>query len=148
MHTRLRFHWALLPLAMVLALSGCNQQKSQSGTGVLDSQAPVAGTVQLEIDFQSDRENVDADIPCSADSTVFTILQRAQNLGDVEFKAIGTDKPESTFVRSIGGVDNLAGAGDNWVFSVNGEMGKKGAALVAVKPGDEVTWVFGKYEPK
>lgn len=108
----------------------------------------VAGTVQLKIDFQSDRELIAVTIPCSADSTVFSILQRAQNLGDLEFKASGMGTPVNVFVSSIAGVDGLGGNGDNWIFLVNGELGSQSSALSPVKPGDDVTWSFGKYQVK
>jgi len=143
--TASRLFPGLICLSLICLASGCGQ--SESNTIDLAS-GKVAGTVQLEIDYQSDRKNTTVDVPCSADSTVFKILERAQNLGDVRFEATGQSDPATTFVNSIGGVDNLANKGDNWIFLVNGDLGDKSCALISVKPGDEVTWVFGKYEPK
>jgi hypothetical protein len=132
-------------VGLTCLFGGCEQ----SGNSTIEpATGKVAGTVQLEIDFKSERKNINADVPCSEDSTVFTILERAQNLGDVKFKATGQSDPASTFVNSIGGVENLAAKGDNWIYLVNEELGDKSSALYSVKPGDEVTWVFGKYEPE
>ena len=134
----------LIP-GLICLFSGCEQ----SGTSTIEpATGKVAGTVHLEIDFKSDRRNINVDVPCSEDSTVFTTLERAQNLGDVKFKATGQSDPASTFVNSIGGVENLAAKGDNWIYLVNGELGDKSSALYSVNPGEEVTWVFGKYEPE
>lgn len=121
---------------------GC-EEGTKSGDAKLDN-SPVAGTVQLEIEFNSSRKNINVDVPCSADSTVFTILERARNLGDLKFKSAGSSA-DKKFVTSIGGVDNLAANGDNWVFRVNGKLGDKSSGIYSVKPGDEVLWSFGKY---
>lgn len=141
-------------LALLLGV-GCNGPattelaEEQAANTSTDGEAKtVAGTVRLTIDFRSakhdhDLENIQVDIPCSADSTVLAIMQRAQNLGDVSLKYTG--KGELVFVSAIGGVSNLGGGGDNWVFSVNDQLGDKSCGVFPVKPGDRVLWVFGKY---
>ena len=57
----------------------------------------------------------------------------------------GTDA--TTFIVSIGGVENEKSLGDNWVYRVNGKLGDKSAGLFQVQPGDQIEWSFGKYEP-
>ena len=133
---------SLFLLAAVMTLAGCGQPD----TALLDPEdAKVAGTVDLEIDFRSqEKEKIQVAIPCSADSTVFSILTRAQNLGDVEFESRGSG-PDSRFVTSIGGVANQAAGGDNWVFRVNGELADRGCGELSVRPGDQVQWIFGEY---
>ena len=131
----------LLLLAAVVMLAGCDQPDTALLT---PEDAKVAGTVDLEIDFQSQKKNIQVAIPCSADSTVFSILTRAQNLGDVKFESRGSS-PESRFVTSIGGVKSQAAAGDNWVFRVNGELADRGCGEFSVRPGDQVQWMFGEY---
>ena len=130
----------LFLLAAVMMLAGCGPD-----TALLEPEdAKVAGTVDLEIDFQSqEKTTIQVAVPCSADSTVFSILTRAQNLGDLKFESRGSG-PESRFVTSIGGVENQA-AGDNWVFRVNGELADRGCGEFSVRPGDQVQWMFGKY---
>ena len=126
-------------VAAVITLAGC----SGPDTALLEpADAKVAGTVDLEIDFQSEREKIEVAIPCSADSTVFSILIRAKNLDDLDFESRGT-VPANKFVTSIGGVENQAALG--WVFRVNGELADKGCGEFAVTPGDHVQWVFGSY---
>jgi len=124
-------------------IAGCDSASAPA----VKTKPPVSKTgkvtVQLEVDFQSDRENIVVRIPCSEDSTVLTILARAQNIGDLEFTSIG--EGETAFVTSIGGVENQAAAGDNWVYRVNDELGDKSCGVFSVKPGDEVLWVFGEY---
>ncbi len=131
----------LVWVVAAMTLAGCNQPD----TALLEpDDAKVAGTVDLEIDFQSDKETIRVFIPCSADSTVFSILTRAKNLGDLDFESRGGD-PTTKFVTSICGVENQAAAGDNWVFRVNGELADRGCGDFVVEPGDQVQWVFGKY---
>lgn len=125
--------------AAAVTLAGC----SGPDTALLDpADAQVAGTVDLEIDFQSQREKIEVPIPCSADSTVFSILTRAKNLGDLDFEFRGT-VAANMFVTSIGGIENQAALG--WVFRVNGELADKGCGEFAVAPGDHVQWVFDSY---
>ena len=130
----------LFLLVVPLLLLGCGPD-----TTLLEPEdAKVAGTVDLEIDFQSEKKKIQVAVPCSADSTVFSILTRAQNLGDLKFESRGSS-PESRFVTSIGGVENQAAAGDNWVFRVNGELADRGCGEISVRPGDQVQWMFGEY---
>lgn len=122
--------------------TGC--QKS-SAPGVPGGQTVVAGTVELEVVFKPERENLQVVVPCSADSTVFSILQRAENMGDLKFESIGLSD-EMKFVTSIDGIDNQAGSGDNWVYRVNGKLGDKSSGVYDVHPGDQIQWTFGKYD--
>ena len=125
---------------------GC-EKTSPSGPVTADS-SPAIGNVQLEIKFNSDRDNIKIDVPCGSNSTVFTILERAGKNGELDFESTGR-AADKKFVTSIGGVDNLVAAGDNWVYRVNGKLGDKSAGLYRVEPGDEVLWVFAKYsEPE
>jgi len=103
----------------------------------------IIGSVQLEIDFRSQRKIVSVKVPCASDSTVLSVLQRAKASGDIEF--LFTGRAASAFVNSIGGVENQAGEGDNWVYRVNGELGDRSCGEFLVKPDDHVLWVFGKY---
>lgn len=134
------FGFAASVTIFFIALVGCDTSTSVAEP---ETGSTSAGTVELEIDFQSDQENISVRIPCSTDSTVWSILDRARNLGDVKFESRG--EGETAFVTSIGGVENQAAAGDNWVYRVNGELGDKSCGVFSVKPGDQVLWVFGKY---
>ena len=78
----------------------------------------------------------------------FSRFWSAQKNGELDFESTGREA-DKKFVTSIGGVDNLVAAGDNWVYRVNGKLGDKSSGLYPVEPGDELLWVFGKYsEPE
>jgi len=125
---------------VVLALTvGCET----SGTEKVDGQGKALGTVQLEIDFRSERQKLSLSVPCTSDSTVLSVLQQAKESGDLEFQFTG--QSETAFVTSIGGVENMGAEGDNWVYRVNGELGDRSCGKFSVKPDDHVLWVFGKY---
>ncbi len=103
----------------------------------------TAGIVTVEIDFHGRRENKELQISCSPDSTVFSILQQAQQAGEVKFAHSGAG--ETAFVRSIDGLENEQAAGDNWTYLVNGELGDRSCGEFPVKTGDRILWRFGKY---
>lgn len=130
-------------LAFVVCVSPGCQVRTDIEPVVAD-QSPDIGIVKLEILFNSDREDILSDVPCSAESTVWSVLERARDEGDLEFESTG-QTAEYKFVTSIGGLKNQASAGDNWVYRVNGVLGDKSSGLYPVNPGDHVIWVFGKY---
>ena len=135
---------AFIIVAMSLTvIAGCERPISNS---------PTVGTVDLKVDFGSaNKSSLTMAVPCSADSTVLSILDRAQNIGDLKFKSSGTG--ERAFVQSIDGVSNEGDSGSNWIYSVDGETGKTGAGVAKVAPQQAVEWKFGdlpadmKYAP-
>jgi len=103
---------------------------------------PVVGTVELTIDYgAAGKSRLTTAVPCSADSTVLSILERAQNIGDLKYTSSGTG--ERAFVQSIDGIDNEGAGGSNWIYSVDGETGKIGAGVARVAPQQAVAWSFG-----
>jgi len=133
---------------LMLALAvGCDPQPTPDAQRSADPVGEVvAGTVQLQVDFSGEKKNISVKVPCSADSTVFQILQRAQNQGDLEFDSQGSGG--TAFVHSIDGVLNSGRRGKNWVFRVNEQLAKESCGLLAVVPGDVIEWRFGQYEPE
>ncbi len=121
-------------------LAGCDSRPAaqKSSSSRVDT-----GTVQLEIDFGGRQKKISMDVPCSADSTVFQILERAREMADFSFSSTGTG--ETVFVRSIDGVENEGSDGDNWVYRVNEELGDRSCGVYPVQPGDRVLWVLGEY---
>ena len=108
--------------------------------------AAVAGTVDLVVDFTGERANVKVAVPCSTDSTVFQILERASSMGDLEFDSQGAGV--TAFVHAINGTMNQRARGKNWVFRVNDEVAHESCGTFRVAPGDTIRWVFGEYEPE
>jgi hypothetical protein len=102
----------------------------------------VAGTVDLFVDFTGERANVKVSVPCSADSTVFQILERASKMGDLEFDSQGSGG--TAFVHAINGVMNQRARGKNWVFRVNDEVAHESCGTFEVSPGDRIEWRFGE----
>ena len=144
---RLVFLRGFVCFLVLSLLAGCQPAATVDAEGsAAGSDSVVAGTVQLVVNFSSDRKNLDVKVPCSADSTVFKILQRAQNMGDLEFDSQGAG--ETVFVHSIDGVMNAGARGKNWVFRVNDELAHESCGSVGVVPGDVIEWKFGDYEPE
>ncbi len=139
-----RFRFGLLILAFA---AGCDQsamldvERSDSAATEI-----VAGTVQLDIDFAGEAENLSVKVPCSADSTVFTILQRAAKMDDLQFDSQGSGS--TAFVHSIDGVMNAGGRGKNWVYRVNDLLVNESCGLKGVVPGDQIKWKYGEYKPE
>lgn len=137
--------WACL-LMLALAV-GCDPEPTLDAQRSVDSAGEVvAGTVQLQVDFSGEKKNMSVKVPCSADSTVFQILQRAQNQGDLDFDSQGSGG--TAFVHSIDGVMNSGRRGKNWTFRVNEQLAKESCGSLAVVPGDVIEWKFGDYEPE
>ncbi len=162
----------MLTSALVIAslfVFGCDQSPATGGSGSSTAAAPdpvtdvaplatnipaednfdseatgVSVTVDLTIDFNGQAGNKTVAVPCSGDSTVFSTLERAMNMGDLEFESSG--RGESAFVISIDDVENQRAAGDNWTYRVNGELADRGCGVYDIQPGDQIMWHFGEYE--
>ncbi len=124
---------------MLVAAVGC--------TSTVEAPPKIeVGVVSLSIDFPDDvqRTDIDAQVGCSADATVFEVLQRAQTDGVLEFEYSinAIQESASVFVRTIGGVGD--GESKFWTVYVNGELAKEGCGTCPVKPGDKIRWVFGE----
>lgn len=101
-------------------------------------------TVSVEIRFNGRAEDLDLEIACAPETTVFSATMKALEDGDAGFEFRG--EGETAFVVSIGGVTNEKAAGDNWVYRVNGELGNVGCGVAKLKKDDQITWSFGNYE--
>ena len=129
---------AVLCAAMTLLINtGCDStQTAKSGRDI------DIGTVTLAIDFGGDKRSKSIDVVCSPESTVLLSLERAQNMNKLKVDVRGTG--ETAFLNSIDGVGNEGASGKNWVYRVNDELGDKSAGVYPVKPGDAISWTYGK----
>ena len=134
--------FGFLGIAALVAM-GCDQ--TQSARDSSSSSSKTSGTVQLQIDFNGRKPNKDLQIPCSSDSTVYSILERAQNIGDLNFESNQATEPAKLFIKSIDKIENEGANGDNWVYRVNGELAKVGCGAFVVKPTDKIVWRLGSY---
>ena len=133
-------------LFMLALVAGCDPATTLDSPASPDSASEVvAGTVELRVDFTGEKKDLKVKVPCSAGSTVFAILQRAKNMGDLDFDSQGAGG--TAFVHSIDGVMNAGRRGNNWVFRVNEQLAKESCGSLVVTPGDLIEWKFGKYEP-
>ncbi len=99
-------------------------------------------TVRLEVDYGDGTMKVFMRLPFRAKMTVFQALEAAaKHPRGVTFKSRGGGA--TAFVSQIDDLKN-EGRGDNWVFSVNGELGDRSVGVFAVKPGDTILWRYGK----
>ena len=122
-------------LAMVLL--GCDQATAPSNTS---TPAREIGTVDLVINFGDERKPIEVEIPCSADSTVFTTLKRADMHGDLELDAAGSG--ETAFIKGINGLMGNQETGRYWFFYVDGQLAKQGCGVVEVDPDDQIEWRY------
>ena len=102
------------------------------------------GTVSLSIAFPavSQRDDINVEIGCSTNTTVFEVMRRAQTDGVFEFKHSSSPLEESmVFVKSIGGVGG--DDGQFWTYYVNNELAQEGCGTCSAKPGDSIRWVYG-----
>ena len=103
------------------------------------------GTVSLSIDFPADslQNDIEVDVACSANATVFEVMRRAQTDGALVFEHSSSPIQESlVFVNTIGGVGG--DHGQFWTYYVNAELAKEGCGTYSAKPGDNIRWVYGE----
>ena len=122
---------------LAIASWGCDRATAPSSPL---SPAREIGTVDLVVDFGAAHETIQKAIPCSADSTVFSTLKRADQHGDLELDASGSG--ETAFVNGINGLAGDTKAGKYWFFYINGQLAKQGCGAVEVDPGDKVEWRY------
>lgn len=135
----------LFLLSIAVVTVGCQPSadpQTEKGIAGPSNETPL-GQVELKIDFLSDRDPIVSTVDCGEGATVLSVMQSAKKSGELEFEFTGSG--EAAFVKSIGGVQNQGGSGDNWVFRVNDELGNASCGVISVNPGDRVLWVFGKY---
>ena len=145
MNTRMQltpFKFDLVSFLVVTALCfavGCNST-------VEAPPKPDIGTVSLVIDFPSNSQQADLDLQvgCSADSTVFEILRRAEKTEGlkVEHTINVVQEPSSIFVKGVNGVAGTDGK--SWTYYVNGELAKESCGTCSVKPDDNIRWAYGQ----
>jgi len=108
-----------------------------------DLPAPVANgvprdTLKLSIDFgAARRKNFDA-VAWHGGMTVADAMKASSGV-TIAQKGAG----QSAFVTSIDGVENQGADGQNWTYSVNGQIADRSYAVYELKPGDRVLWTFG-----
>ena len=129
----------LLLLTFVCVLLTLTSGCQQTATAPLPKRQ--IGTVNLVVDFGAAAEKISVQIPCSEDSTVLNVLQRAELSGELKLQSSGAG--ETAFVQSINGVGESNTSDEYWTYLLNGELAKTGSGVTEVDPNDEVQWRFG-----
>jgi hypothetical protein len=133
-------------LGLVLAAivwSRVHGLREESPEKNIDRPAPIANgvpqeTVKLAIDFGGGRQkNFDA-VAWHGGMTVADAMNASSGV-----KVIHKGSGQSAFVTSIDGVENQGADGQNWTYSVNGQIADRSYAVYELKPGDRVLWTFG-----
>lgn len=101
--------------------------------------------VTLVVQFSKSRKKTLKQLELPADSTVLDLMKLAKRNKKIDFKFRG--KGPTAFLSSIDGISNEGARGDNWIFRVNGKLGRKSCGVSKLADGDTVTWSFGKYKP-
>jgi hypothetical protein len=99
--------------------------------------------VEVEIDFKNSTPAINGKVTLEEDQTAFGALERFASQRDLKVNFKG--QRETLFVMGIGEVANQGADGINWTYRVNGELGDRSSGIFSLKPGDKVSWIFGKY---
>jgi len=106
--------------------------------------APAKKTVALVIDYADGVEKHFRELPWKPGMTVLDVIQAAeQHPRGSKFVYRGTG--ETAFLTQIDNLKN-EGSGRNWIFSINGELGKRSFAATEVHAADRVLWKFMQYK--
>jgi len=136
---------SLVALLCAFPLVGCLHDSPQAEPLADSSKASAQATCQLRIEFGDDGAVKELELPCPEGETVFGLLLAADADERIELDATGSGP--TAFIKAIDGVANQGGKGHNWVYYLNDQLGDRGAGVCPVKPGDQVRWVFGSYQP-
>lgn len=142
---RSRFLAAFFAFSLMVIV-GCDSKSTTTANPETDQDREI-GTVTLSIQFgEADQNDLSISVPCLVDSTVYSVMDHAKKMRNLNFKSSGSG--DRLFVKSIGSADNglvknEGAGGSNWIYRVNGVTGDKSAGLYKVKPSDEITWSFG-----
>jgi hypothetical protein len=146
-------------LAVVCLAAGCDRSGPVSGSqassaaksaGAASSpqspvsvQPPAQLEVEVEIDFRNSTPPLLGKVTLEKEQTAFAALESFAR--QKELKVTSKGNGETTFVMGIGEVANQGAGGINWTYWVNGKLGDRSSGVFSLKPGDKVSWIFGKY---
>ena len=129
----------LFALGLIISAIGC-------ATTVETPPQVDTGKVSLSIDFPADsqQDDINVDVECSASTTVFEVMRRAQTDEVLEFEhsANPLQEPASVFIKTIGGIGG--DDGQFWTYYINNKLAKEGCGTCSAKPGDSIRWVYGQ----
>jgi hypothetical protein len=132
--------WAVgLLIALAAALAAAQEPQSDA----LATRQPVA---RLIVDYGDGVEKHFTRLPCRDGETVFGLMEAAmRHQRGIKVKYRG--KGATMLVEEIDELQSqAAGAGSrNWIYRINGQVGRRSAGVSQVKAGDTVLWSFETY---
>ncbi len=147
----IRGRWWRLPLLLALVVGaivwsrvhGLREVSADKNTGM---PTPIASgdprpKVVLSIDFGGGRKTEFAAIAWHDGMSVADLMKAWPNIA-IKQKGSG----ESAFVTEIDGVENQGADGQNWIYSVNGQIADRSYAVYNLKSGDQVLWTFRRQQ--
>jgi hypothetical protein len=130
-------------VVLLLFLGGCRlESPSTANRGATESAIEVGLTV--DYGGRGDHKSFAASLPAAA--TVLDLMLELQRRGELDFTYRG--RGTQAFLTSLDGIANGGGRDDNWIFRVDGELGRASFGAVELHAGAQVTWTLGKYEPE
>lgn len=107
----------------------------------------ATGTVKLVIDDGSGNPRSYPEIPWAEGDTVLTAMDEATSASKpLRYATIGPDG--TAFITRIDDLDNEGTGGRNWIYSVNGKLADRSAALYETRPEDEILWKYTAETPR
>ncbi len=106
---------------------------------------PGSSTVCLTIDYGDGAQKRYPEVPHEARMTVATALRYAKaHPRGIDYQLQG--QGATSLLKQIDDVKNQGGSGRNWIYRINGKLGKTSFALAPLQPGDVVLWKFDEYQ--
>ena len=132
--------WVVVSLVFAFSvILGTARTTSANATEISESK------VALVIDYGDGVEKHFKRLAWQDNATVWSMLQQAiKHPRGLRVKHQG--RGDTLFVRAIDNVTNEGGAGRNWIYRVNNQLGDRGAGIHPVQKGDTVLWTFERYQ--
>ena len=124
---------APLAAAFAVALAGCGGDGNGSGAGDTGAQAGGRNQAAVLVTRNCGQQVVVKKTEVPAGQTAMQALDR---VADVETASGGK------FVSAVNGIEQNTKKKLAWLFYVNGEMARKGAAEIKLAPGDVEWWDY------
>lgn len=131
-----------------LGIAGCGNNKTSSGESTEELKTSVS-TKESSVSSSTEVKTIGITIALNKDDEQVTEktfdVQENDTLMDA-LKQEFTVQEEGGFITSIDGIEQNKEESYYWTFTVNGDMGQKGAAETELKEGDRIIFTYGKFE--
>ena len=131
-------------LVLVIACESKRQAASDKPQASEQPGGSASISVTVEIDFAGRQVTKSTSVALPADSTVLDGLLELRRQGELSFVFRGYG--ETAFVTSIDGLENGGASGDNWIYRINGQLGKVSCGVAHLNDDDRLSWRYGPYD--